>query len=60
MVVEHVLDLGRVDVLATRDDHVLDPARDAVEALVVALGDVAGQRASRRRTPPSVAAGLRQ
>ena len=52
VVVEDVLDLGRIDVLAARDDQLLDPAHDPVEALVVALGDVAGQRASRRRTPP--------
>ena len=42
MRVQDGLDLGRVDVLAAGDDHVLDPVDDAVVALVVALGDVAG------------------
>ena len=52
---EHRLDLGRVDVLAAGDVHVLEAAADAVEALLVALGDVAraepavvGERAARR------------
>ena len=42
MLVEYRLDLGRIDVLAARDVHVLEPALDPVEALVVALGDVTG------------------
>ena len=44
MLVEDALDLGRVDVLAARDVHVLEPRRDPVVALLVALGDVAGEQ----------------
>ncbi len=43
VLVENVLDLGRVDVLAAGDDHVLRPADDPVVALLVACCDVAGQ-----------------
>src|SRR5204862_3728710 len=42
VLVQHRLDLGRVHVLAAGDVHVLQPATDAVEALAVFLGDVAG------------------
>ena len=52
MLVQHGLDLGRVDVLAAGDEHVLEPAADPVEALVVALGDVAGAQPAVRRTRP--------
>ena len=38
---ERGLDLGRVDVHAARDDHVLLAVADEEEALVVAVGDVA-------------------
>ena len=44
VLVQHGLDLGRVDVLAAGDDQLLQPAADPVVALVVALGDVAGQQ----------------
>jgi hypothetical protein len=59
VLVEDVLDLGRVDVLAARDDHVLRPADDPVVALVVARRDVAGEEPAvgegggrRLRVPP--------
>jgi hypothetical protein len=38
---EHVLDLGRVDVLAARDEHLLPPPRHIVEAVGIAAGKVA-------------------
>ena len=40
--VDHVLHLGRVDVLAARDVHVLDAVDDVVVAVLVAHRDVAG------------------
>ena len=54
--VEHVLDLGRVHVLAAGHDHVLDPVVQEQEAVVVAVAGVAGLepavgRRSRRRSP---------
>ena len=42
MLVEHRLDLRGIDVLPARDDQVLQPAPDPVEALRVALHHVAG------------------
>ena len=48
MVGEHGLDLGRIDVLAARDEHVLDAVGDVVEAVGVAPGEVA-------RVQPAVA-----
>ena len=39
---EHVLDLHRVDVLAARDDHVVDPAVDPEIAVGVEMPGVAG------------------
>ena len=42
VLVQHALDLGRIHVLAAGDVHVLEPAEDAVVALVVELGHVAG------------------
>ena len=39
---QHVLELGRVDVLAAGDDHVLRAADDPVEALLVLAREVAG------------------
>src|SRR5690554_828624 len=39
---QHVLDLGRIDVLAARDDHVLLAAVDPEEAVGVEVPDVAG------------------
>src|SRR5438132_1228374 len=42
VLVEGGLDLGGIDVLAAGDEHVLQPVADPVEALLVALGDVAG------------------
>ena len=44
MLVEDVLDLGRIDVLTAGDDHVLRPPDDPVVALLVAGGDVAGEK----------------
>ena len=40
---EHVLDLERVDVLAARDDHVVDPADDPEVAVLVEPAEVAGE-----------------
>ena len=42
MLGEYPLDLDRVDVLATRDDHVLEPVLDEDVAAVVDAADVAG------------------
>ena len=42
MVVEHVLDLGRIDVLTPADDHVFRPVDDIAEPLVVEPREVAG------------------
>ena len=42
VVVEELLDLGRVDVLAAPDDQLLAPADDPVVAVVAAAGQVAG------------------
>ena len=42
MSVEDELDLGRIDVLADADDHVLGAIDDEAESLVVEPGDVAG------------------
>ena len=39
---EHVLDLERVDVLAARDDHVVEPAVEPEVAVLVEPADVAG------------------
>jgi hypothetical protein len=39
---EHLLDLDRVDVLAARDDHVLDPVGEEEVALLVDVAAVAG------------------
>ena len=39
---EHVLDLGRMDVLAARDDHVVEPAVDPEVAVRVEVPGVAG------------------
>ena len=39
---EHLLDLGRDDVLAAADDHVVDPVLDVEEALLVDPPEVAG------------------
>ena len=39
---EDVLDLERVDVLAARDDHVVEPAVDPEVAVVVEVAGVAG------------------
>jgi hypothetical protein len=38
---QHALDLGRVDVLATADDHVLDPVGDVEVAVGVEVSAVA-------------------
>src|SRR3546814_303815 len=38
---QDIFDLGRVDILAARDDHVLRPVDDIIEPLLVAPGDVA-------------------
>src|SRR3712207_8929682 len=38
---EHVLDFGGIDVLAARDEHLLPPAGDIIEALGVAPRQVA-------------------
>ncbi len=40
--VEHVLHLGRVNVLTARDEHILPPVDDVVVAILVAHGHVAG------------------
>ena len=47
MLVQHRLDLGGIDVLAARDEHLLQPALDPEVALLVSLDDVA-------RVQPSV------
>ena len=39
---EHVLDLERMDVLAARDDHVVEPAVDPEVAVLVEVAGVAG------------------
>ena len=39
---EHVLDLGRVDVLSTGDDHVLDAIVEVDVSLVIEVGGVSG------------------
>ena len=39
---QHLLDLGRDDVLAAADDQVVDPVLDVEEALVVDVAEVAG------------------
>jgi hypothetical protein len=49
--VEELLDLARVDVLAAADDHVLDPAGDLDEAVLVHDGEVTGHASTRRRPP---------
>ena len=60
MLVQHRLDLGRVDVLAAGDVHLLQAALDPVEALVVALGDVAGAQPAVVVNAAAVASALRQ
>ncbi len=52
MGVEHALDLGRVDVLAARYDHVLHPVVDVEEAVGIEIAGVAG-------VEPTVADALR-
>ena len=42
MLGEGVLDLGRIDVLAAGDDHVLDPVDDEDESVFVHVAAVAG------------------
>ena len=42
MLREHVLDLGGIDVLATRDDHVLHTIVEIQEAILVAVARVTG------------------
>ena len=39
---QHLLDLGRDDVLAAADDHVVDPVLDVEEAFLVDAAEVAG------------------
>ena len=48
-VVDEVLDFGRVDVLAARDDHVLEPVRDVEVAVGVEIAEVAGAEPAVRR-----------
>ena len=48
MSVEELLDLPGVDVLATPDDHVLDPAHDVDVALPIHHAEVAGVHPARR------------
>ena len=58
---QHVLDLGRVDVLAAGDDHVLHAVVQVDVAVVVEVAGVAGTSASRRAvTVAAVASGLFQ
>src|SRR3546814_19868943 len=37
---KHILDLGRIDILAARNDHVLGPIDDIIEAFLVAARDI--------------------
>jgi hypothetical protein len=53
MAEERVLDLGRIDVLAARHDHVLHPVIDEDVAVLVHIGSVAAQH-------PTVADGDRR
>ena len=60
---EDVLDLRRIDVLAPRDDHVLDPSGDPVELLPTrsATSPVSSQPSGRRRRwPPGCASSPRR
>ena len=51
MAEERVLDLGRVDVLAARDDHVRDPVVDVEIALRVEIAGVAGMEPAAAHGP---------
>ena len=42
MGVQHVLDLGRVDVVAAADDELLAPADDEQEPVLVEVAEVTG------------------
>src|SRR5690606_4022496 len=39
---DRAFDLGRIDILAPRHDHVLDPVVDEIEAVGIAIADIAG------------------
>ena len=56
--VHHLLDLGRRDVLAAADDEFLQPPGDGEEAVLVALGEIAGVVPARRAAPFAVSSGL--
>src|SRR3546814_6357025 len=45
---KHILDLGRIDILAARNDHVLGPIDDIIEAFLVAARDISRDRTSTR------------
>lgn len=42
MIVDDVLDLGRVDVVRAADDEFLDPADDEQEPVVVEVAEITG------------------
>ena len=43
MLVQHLLDLARIDVVAVADDHVLEPVDDEQIPVVVDVAEVAGR-----------------
>lgn len=46
--VKEVLELGGVDILAATDDHILRPAHNLAEALLIHRGDVSARKAQER------------